>query len=476
MSVQAFVRVLEIAILVYFSVVNVSYLAFTVVAFVDLISYRWRVWRGELRSVLAETAAKPMSILVPCHDEERTVVATLSSLLALGYPEYEVIVINDGSTDGTLEVLRREFDLVAMPDAVRVQVPSRPIRTVYRSTTHPDLVVVDKERGGKSDALNAGINVSRFPLYCGIDADSVLEADALLHVGRLMELEPDVMAAGGIVRVLNGSVIEHGRVAQVRAPRGFLPLIQSIEYVRAFLTGRAAMASLNALMILSGAFAVFRKERVIAAGGYDVSTVCEDLELVVRLHRRADEDDRPGRVVFLPEPICWTQVPSDLGSLMRQRDRWHRGLLETLWMHRRMMFNASYGSRGLIGLPYYLVIEALAPLVETLGYLLLIVLAIAGLLQPWFAIAFLILAVLYGVILSVGALIVDDLLFRRYERLSDILRLIIAGAVEHLGIRQLLTLRRALSFVTVFGRGSRGSWGRIEREPMGGSEPAAGRS
>ena len=463
-TVETLLVAVEHLVLAYFLVLNSTYLAFTIVSFYDLRRYRQRVWRGDLRALLSDSSYLPVSILVPAHNERETVVANVQSLLTATYPEFEVVVINDGSTDDTMDVLKRAFELVEVPPATRVSIETKPVRAMYRSLDHPNLIAIDKENGGKSDALNAGINVSTYPLFCSIDADSLLESDALLRVARSFAEDDRIIASGGIVRVLNGSVVEHGRVVEARAPGTPMLLCQSLEYVRGFLAGRTALAKLNCLLIISGAFGLFRKAPVLAIGGYQTDTVCEDMELVVRLHRETRRRKQHGRVVFVPDPVCWTQIPADWKSLLRQRDRWQRGLLESLWMHRGMLLNPRYGSVGLIGFPFYVLFEALGPLIETAGYLLLPILYFSGHLNGPFVFLFLLLAVLFGMVLSVTALILDDLLFRRYARTSDLVKMIVASVLEYLGYRQLLTARRALASVTVLRR--KGHWGRIARQAI----------
>lgn len=463
-ELSAAITELQKLILYYFTAINTLYLGFSILAFFSLVAYLRRTWRGDLEQILTETAYRPISLLVPAYDEQGTIAANIRSLLALSYPEFEIVVINDGSTDDTLGVLHREFDLLPVPTSIRVKIPTRPVRGVYRSLDHPNLVVIDKENGGKSDALNAGINASAYPLFCSIDADSLLESDALLRVARVFAEDESVVAVGGIVRVLNGATVEHGRVTEARLPRRFLVICQALEYLRGFLAGRTALGHLRSLLILSGAFAIFRKDRVAAAGGYSSKTVCEDMEIVVRIHRHGKENDLPTRIVFVPDPVCWTQIPEDWRSLLRQRDRWQRGLLETLWMHKKMFMNPAYGAVGLFGFPYYVFFEALGPIVEAVGYVLVAVLWAMGRLDPGFAVLFLVLAILYGILISLTALILDDLLFRRYESRADLGRLILGAVGEYLGFRQVLAIRRLLSFFTVHTHAD--YWGKADRKAI----------
>ena len=367
MTADTSLWIMQSAILIYFAVINSIYLVFTAIAFFDLLSFDRKARRRGFGDVLSGTTYKPISIIIPAFNETATIVSSVNSALELGYPEFEVIVVNDGSEDDTLEQLRQACSLFPTTDTTRPQLETNPIRRVYRSLDHPNLIVLDKERGGKSDALNAGINVSNFPLFCSIDADSLVNSDSLLRIARPFVEDERIVAAGGVVRVLNGATIENDRVVRSHAPRKLIHLCQAIEYVRGFLTGRTALARLNALLIISGAFGLFLKRAVIEAGGYHRDTVCEDMELIVRLHRHARENDREARVIFVPDPVLWTQAPSDYRSLLRQRDRWQRGLIESLLIHRKMFMNPKYGAVGMIGMPYYFFFEALGPVVESLG-------------------------------------------------------------------------------------------------------------
>lgn len=468
--IGTFINVTEALIISYFIALNAIYLVFTVMAFFHLLNYRNRLWRGALRSMLSESAYRPISLLVPAYNERETLIATIRSLLTLRYPEFEIVVINDGSSDDTLELVRRAFALYPVPSATRVRLETRPVVATYRSLEHPNLVVIDKQNGGKSDSLNAGINASSYPLFCCMDADSLLEPDALLRVARAFVEDESIVCAGGVIRVLNGSVVEDGQVTHIRTPNRLLVLCQALEYVRGFLAGRAPLAKLESLMIVSGAFGLFRKEAVIEAGGYNTGTVCEDMEVIVRLHRKGHESGKPARIIFVPDPVCWTQVPSDWKSLLRQRDRWQRGLIESLWMHRGMFLNPRYGKAGLIGMPFYVVFELFGPIFEVLGYAVMFLLWIFDRLNPGIALLFFVLAIMNGIILSVMALVLDDLLFKRYERARDLLKMIGAAFLENLGYRQVLAVQRTASFLNVLFR--RGQWGQVKRTQIPHSEKA----
>jgi cellulose synthase/poly-beta-1,6-N-acetylglucosamine synthase-like glycosyltransferase len=389
-------------------------------------------------------AAPAVSILAPAFNEAATVVAAVRALLTIRYPNFEVIVINDGSSDGTLVVLEEAFDLTSsLQREVSGSIRTAKVLGVYRSRSHPRLVVINKENGGKSDALNAGINYSRAPLFCAIDADSILEPDALLHAVRpFLEDAEHVMAAGGTVRVGNGCRADHGSIVDVRVPTHPLALMQAIEYIRAFLIARLGWGSLGVVTIISGAFGVFRHSAVVAIGGYAADTVGEDMELVVRLHRHFRNLKRRYRIVFVPEPVCWTEAPESLDVLSRQRRRWQRGALETCQRHLPMFLNPRYGRVGLLGLTAIFLIDVAGPVAELVGYSLIPVFAALHLLSIDYLVAFLLFNLAFGVALSVAALALEEGELRRVGHARDLAWLLAAAIAENFGYRQLNALWR----------------------------------
>ena len=402
--------------------------------------------------------AMPISLLVPAYNEEATVVENVRSLLALHYPSFEVIAVNDGSKDDTLSSLVEAFDLEPIERAYEREVVHAPIRGLYGSPRHPNLLVVDKENGGKSDALNAGINLSRSLLFCAIDADSILEADALLRAVQPFVEEPDrTVAVGGSIRVANGCTIRAGRVVEIGLPSRLLPLFQTVEYIRAFLMARLAWSELRSVILVSGAFGIFQRRTAVAVGGYSHGTVGEDLELVVKIHRYLREQRADYLIRFVPEPVCWTEVPSSLGALGRQRTRWQRGTLETFAKHARMLFNPRYGRVGFLGFGNMLLVDVLGPTVEVAGYLLIPLFWSAGLISwPYFA-AFLALTFVFGVFISVGSLVLEEIELRRVPGVRDLLILAAAAVLENFGYRQLNSIWRLIG-CWQFLRGVR-SWG-----------------
>jgi cellulose synthase/poly-beta-1,6-N-acetylglucosamine synthase-like glycosyltransferase len=449
-------------ILVFFFAINTYYLVLTVAGFWRTLRVFREVRRPDQRRLLRSPLTPPISVLAPAFNEEANVVENVRSLLMLDYPLFEVILVNDGSRDRTLGRLVDAFELRRSARSFERVLPCKTIRGVYDSPIYPNLVVVDKENGGKADALNAGLNLSLYPLFCAIDADSILESDALLRLVRPFVDAPGVtIAAGGVVRVANGCDIHGGRVHEVRLPRRTLPLIQIVEYLRAFLFGRMGWSTGNTLLVISGAFGLFEKRAAVQAGGYATDSVGEDMELVVRMHRRRREKHQPYRIGFVPDPICWTEVPVTFRVLRRQRTRWQRGLIDTLIRHRAMIGRPKFGMVGIVALPGFLIFEMLSPIIELSGYLLLPVLWGLGLLSPSGASAFFVLAVMYTVLVSALAVLLEDVAFRRYASVRDLGRLLIGAVLENFGFRQLTVWWRVCAFWDYL-RGDL-SWGAMER-------------
>ncbi|WP_426264718.1 glycosyltransferase family 2 protein [Sphingomonas sp. PWP1-2] len=401
-----------------------------------------------------------VSIIAPAFNEVQTVVDSVRALLRQHYRDYEVIVVNDGSTDATLEVLLDAFDLHRRVD----QVPTHPlIRAVFVSDVY-GLTVIDKANGGKGDALNAGISIATSKLFCAIDVDSVLEPDALLRAVRPFLDDSRTVAVAGTVRVGNGCPMRKGHVLHAELPRQLLPLIQTVEYLRAFLIARYAWSRLGALMIVSGAFGVFDRERVLAAGGYRTDTVGEDAELIVRLHRIGRDEKRPALIRFVPEPVCWTQAPTRLRDLSTQRRRWQRGALETISLHRQMIINPRYGNAGWLGLGSMALIDVLGPALEVAGYLAAFVLAVLGAIS-W-SIFFALFAVVsaFGFLLSAAAIALEEVEIRRFSDRSASLQLLGAAFIENFGYRQISNLWR-LHGCWDHLRRHRG-WGQMTRAPF----------
>jgi len=457
--VLAFNRV----VIYYFALLNGVYVTLFLISLFEVVRFVKRTFFSDYEQILRSDMTWPISVIVPAHNEARTIVETIRSLLNVNYGQFEVIVVNDGSTDDTLRRLIETFDLKRTDKIYRRTLPTGPVRALYGALEIPNLLVVDKERAGKADALNAGINVSRYPLYCSVDADSVIEENALLRVVKpFMEHPEEMVAVGGIVRIVNGCEVREGRVARIGLPRRVLPIFQVVEYLRAFLSGRIGWSTLRSLLIISGAFGLYRKSEVIAVGGYDRLSETEDLQLVLKLHESLRRKGRRYRIVFVPDPVCWTEVPATFRVLARQRNRWHRGLLQSLWRHRRMILNPRYGVIGTLALPYFVVFETLGPFIEILGYVMIALSWFLGLLNTDFFLLFMIFAVFFGVFLSVAAVLLEEISFRRYPGWEHLAVLVIVAVLENFGYRQILSLFKVKAFWDFLLR--RGAWGRMDRE------------
>lgn len=457
-----FLRAFNYAVLVYFVALALSYLAITVLSAIAARRYARRRSSAALQRALRSRLTPPVSICVPVYNEREGIADALRAMLTLNHPQFEVIAVNDGSTDGTLEHLIEAFDLRRIDQPLRDEIATAKVRGVYRSRSHDGLIVLDKDNGGRADALNAAINAGQYPLVCFVDADSILDQDALITASLPFVERPDLtVGVGGIIRVANGSEIEAGHVAEVHLPRNGIAMFQTVEYLRAFLAARTGWSLFNGLLIISGALGVFRRTAVAEVGGLAADSIGEDFELCVRLHRKAHDEGRRYRLEFVPDPVCWTEVPERVSELGGQRNRWQRGLIDTLVRHRRMIANPRYGTVGLLALPFFVVFECLGALVEAAGFLAIVLALALGVVNVEFALVFALVATLSGVLLSLSAVLLEDLAFRTYGRLRELGRLIVYSVLENFGYRQLIALYRVGGFIAYLRRDR--TWGEIER-------------
>ncbi|UCE40610.1 MAG: glycosyltransferase family 2 protein [Candidatus Aminicenantes bacterium] len=455
-------QVVTAIILVYFFLINSLYLLFIFLSILKIFRYRNAMAYVSFKDIFQMPLVKPISIIAPAYNEEMGIIESTQSLLSLEYPLYEVIVVNDGSKDDTLKKLIKTFDLKKSKRVFRKMIETKPIKGIYISPSNPKLVVVDKVNGKKADAMNAGLNVSRYPLFCGIDSDSILEKESLLKMVRPFIEDPEkTVGAGGIVRLSNGCKVKSGQVVKVRLPRSPLARFQILEYLRAFLGGRIGLNLLKSTLIISGAFGVFRKDVALKCGGYRAASIGEDMDLVVRMRKYLHEKKIPFKLEFVPDPICWTEAPETLKSLSNQRNRWHRGLVETLYHSRKMLFNPRYGITGMFAMPFYLIFEMLGPIIEVMGYTIFTVLLIFGQYDQPFALLFFLLAVVFGILLSLLSILLEEYSARRYPRLKDIIIIIAYGLMENILYRQWLALVRARAFIDL--ALGKEEWGEMEK-------------
>ena len=456
-------------IVTYYLLINVGYLLIHILALLELRdNVREAEWTPPYRPF--DSPFYPgVAMIVPAYNEAASIVESVRSMITLNYPDQEIVVVNDGSTDATMDRLRQAFDLEAIDTEIPYDVPAEPIRGVYRSRTHEDLLVVDKENGGKSDALNAGLWLTDQKLFCAVDSDTLIDRNALLEVVKPFLEEPDrAVASGGTIRVANNCVVEDGEIQEVNLPKTGVAGIQVMEYLRAFYSGRLGLSRLKGLILISGAFGVFRTDRVREIGGYRHDTITEDFDIVVRLHEYLSDEDIEYRVDFVPEPVAWTEVPDNLRTLGRQRRRWYRGMIETVIASRRMFLRRRYGRVGTVILPFFTAAEAIGPLIEGFGYVLLPIAWYFDLLAVEFFLTFLLLTVGVGIFLSWFGVFSEVWSFNRYERPIDVARLLWYGIIENVGYRQWKTIVAWHGLVEYI-RGE-DSWGVMERSGFGGGD------
>ncbi len=450
-------------VLGFVALVVSHYLVGAVIALVALVRFRQRQASFHVEDASVAAAVPGVTLLVPMYNEGVVAVEAVHALLGVAYPTKEVLVIDDGSKDDTLARLIEAFDLVPAPRPLLApNVPHEPVHASYRSRQRPELWVIAKTNGGsKADAVNAGLAYCRTPLFCMLDGDSLLAPDALHRAVRPFLEDTRTIAVGGTVGIVNGCRVRHGQVQDVRMPKAWLARFQVLEYLRAFASARVAWDHVGALLIVSGAFGLFRRDAVIELDGLDDETVGEDMELILRLHRAYRESGRPYRVAYAPDAVSWTECPETASVLGNQRDRWHRGLAQILWRHKRMLFNPRYGKAGLLAFPAYVFIELLGPVVEGLGYIGLAVAVAFGVVDVPLALLLLALAFVLGLAQSIAAVALEQIAFHRYTRLRDLWMLFLLSVVENLGYRQMTVFWRLRGLVSYFRK--QNVWGEMTR-------------
>lgn len=497
-------RVLETFFILYFLAYNSLNLFFLFVSFRDI--RRRTICKGfeDLDVALASPLTPPLSIVVPAYNEEGVIADSVRTLLGLEFPMLEIIVVNDGSTDATLEVLKKTFEMRRIDIDYLDRIGTQPARGFYETKGElpahiSRFIVIDKDNGGRADSVNAGINASRCPYFLSIDADSILDETALLQTFRAVLQNPDIVGIGGQIAIINGCKLKGSKVVERRMPKSSLARFQVVEYIRSFAVGRIAFTKYDGLILISGAFGIFHKEFIQKIGGYltqflaskivqeyggiKEGTVCEDMELTVRMQRYLREKRLRKKIAYAPHPLCWTEVPETLSSLSKQRNRWQRGLIETLRYHRKMLFNGSYGFVGLFSFPYYLFFELLGAPIEFLGYVCMPLLFFLDNFNYTYCILFFALSALYGVFLSVGAVIVSvwpartsetdvsgsTLLY--FKNPKDLAILLLYAVLENFGYRQLTVWWRIRGTIDYF-RGKQG-WDKFERKGFDTQEEGA---
>lgn len=427
--------------------INIVFLVFTVLLFTmfsimgylstrSQIHYKNKNSFGDLSKVMASPLAPGITIIAPAYNEGLTIVENIRSLLSLQYVNYEVMVVNDGSKDDTLHKMIEAYDLEKVDREIDPNWKSKPIRGIYKSRqrSFSKLTVIDKENGGKSDALNTGIHLSEMQYVGCIDVDCLLLPDALLHVVKsfFQRTKKRVIAVGGVIRIANSCKISGGKLEEIRLPKNWLAKFQLLEYTRSFLLGRMAWGRIDSLLIISGAFGFFDRQIALEVGGYNTSTVGEDMEIVFRMRRYMHERKLPYTVEYIPDPLCWTEVPESTKILVNQRDRWARGNLETLFTHKDMFFNPKFGRLGMLSYPYWFFYEWLAPLLEFFGFFTIILFVYLGIINWEFFIAITFTVYTFSVMFSFYAILWDVYSYNQYKKTKDILLLVVCAIIEPL--------------------------------------------
>ncbi len=452
-------------VLFYFLIIVTVYIFLNLISFRNISKYAKKIKYVELKEIFRLQNFKPITVIVPAYNEEEVIVENVRSLLQLEYPDYQLIVVNDGSTDRTLEQLFKKFKIRQASFSPYYEIDSQPIKAVYLSPAYPNLVVIDKENSGKADSINAAINISRNPLITVIDADSIVERDCLLKIVRPFMEDKNVVAVAGTVRIANGCKINNGYIEEVGLSKSWIARFQVVEYLRAFLFGRNGFDFLNGILIISGAFSCFRRDALIEIGGYKAGSIGEDMQIIARLHKELRKKNPETRVTFVPDPVCWKIVPEKIKSLSSQRARWQKGTIETIRHNKELFFNPDYGSLGMLVFPYYTFFEVFGPFIEITGYVVFVISYFLGIISLNFAVAFFTAVFLYGVVLSTLSVCLEELSFKKYKKVKHLIILMVAALLENFGYRQMTAFWRFKGFIEFY-MGKR-DWGKMEKEGLG---------
>jgi cellulose synthase/poly-beta-1,6-N-acetylglucosamine synthase-like glycosyltransferase len=415
---------------------------------------------GRVWELLSSQTTPPVSIVIPAYNEAEGIVDSVRSMAIVNYPRFEIVITNDGSTDGTLQALIDGFGLERVQIPYRPDIKTAPVRGIYRGRGSVSITVVDKENGGRADALNAGINAARYPYALCTDADVILDANCLIAaMRRVIEDRVRTVAVGGNIRPLNGSKVKLGHLVEASVPKGLIPRMQTLEYLRTFLASRPAWSAMEALPLVSGAFGIWKRSAVIAVGGFTSGHMGEDMDLTMRLHRHHIDNDIPYRIAYEPSAVIWTEVPSTTRVLRRQRIRWHRGLMTAVKDFGPMTFNPKYGKVGMVTWAGMFLFEYLAPMIEFVGWIVVPTAYLLGALDAISLVAMLALAFGMGLLNSLLALMLDEA-YGYFNSPRDAFRLIVMALIENLGLRQMTVVWRIRA---VIGGESTRSWGNMER-------------
>ncbi len=455
-------NIVFVFIVAYFFSINTIYLTILLISLIAINRRKRFGFSFDLDQAFKFRLLPPVSIILPAYNEEKTIVESVRSLFFVRYPSYEILVVNDGSKDRTLDVLKEAFKLIKTDYIFRRSIQTELIRGIYISREFKNIVVIDKENGGKADALNAGINVSRYPYFCAIDADTILGSDALTKLILPFVNDPERMTAvGGVVKAANGADIQSGRLLKEHLTKNILVILQSIEYARSFFMGRMGLSTINCLLIISGAFGLFKKEDVLQIEGYKRRSLGEDMMLVVKLHKLKRRERKRYRIAFVHDTVCWTELPSRVRVLKKQRLRWQMGLMESLFENREVFFNPKYGSLGLFAFPFYFLSEVVPPFLELIAYAIMAGGLLLNTFPPSSVIYFLFVSWVYSIVHSFMAIAMEHYIVGTTLRFHHFLLKIAVSLLENLFYRQINLIFRVGGVFKYYARVR--EWGEMER-------------
>ena len=436
-------------ILLYYIALHVIYLLLVLLGSWQVRNYHCGITFTEFQRIGASRLTMPVSLIIPCFNEATIIESTIQNALRLNYPQFEVIVISDGSTDGTIGMLKERFNLREIERFGRRHITTKEVIGVYESHDHPNLVVIDKVNGRRADAINAATAFSRFPLLCIIDADCVLDTDALLHLARPFLQDTRVSAVAGIVRPSNGLSVKNGEIVGYGFPKTLLGINQEIEYARSFQWARIGLCRLKSMLCISGALLLIKKSLFVEIGGSWPQAITDDIEFTMRLNRWIHDSHREGHplLAFTPDAVCYTEVPETLRQYASQRNRWQRGTMQALRRNAGMIFNPRYGMTGLFGMPYFLIFEALAAVVELSAWILMVICLVLGIASGFEILAMIFLAYILGVFLSLTAVVITESTRLRAASWHDFWKLILAIFLDNLGFHQIHLIIRVIGTI-----------------------------